>query len=142
MIYPTKNIIFLELHVPDFIKVKDFYDKLDFKVVWEDPRNYLVMQLGDNVLGFYGGSEKIYKHPFFGQFPKSTVRGYGVEITIQVVDDIQNYYKKTSPTLPKDAISMPLTQVNYKTSQKWEFRLVDPFGYYLHFTEPVNYLYQ
>ena len=64
MIYPTKNIIFLELHVPDFIKVKDFYGKLDFKVVWEDPRNYLVMQLGDNVLGFYGGSEKIYKHPF------------------------------------------------------------------------------
>lgn len=142
MTNPTSNHIFLELHVPDFIVVKNFYQKLNFNVVWETPGEYLVMRLNDNILGFYGGNSSVFEHPFFKQFPSSTPRGYGVEITIQITQDIEKFYKQVSTNLPDKSILNPLTQVDYTTSKKWEFRLVDPFGYYLHFTEPVNYLYR
>jgi len=35
MLKPAQNNILLELHVDDFEKVKEFYGKLGFKVVWE-----------------------------------------------------------------------------------------------------------
>lgn len=35
MARPARNNILLELHVPDFEKVKEFYEKLGFEVVWE-----------------------------------------------------------------------------------------------------------
>lgn len=43
----TKNSLQLELHVPDFEKVKEFYELLGFWVVWErkpdDFKGYLIL---------------------------------------------------------------------------------------------------
>lgn len=136
MVRPTQTHIFIELHVPELKSVKDFYGKLGFKKVW-DTDEYLVMQLGENILGFYCG-----ENPFFANFSPSTPRGYGVEITVQIVDDISGYFRRISPLIPSASLVSTLQAVDYGTSIKWEFRLVDPFGYYLHFTEPVNYLYK
>ena len=51
--------VFVELHVPDFEKGKEFYGKLGFGVVWErekvENKGYLVMRRGASVLNFFCG---------------------------------------------------------------------------------------
>ena len=53
---PANNTIQVELHVPDFEKVKEFYGKLGFKVVWErkpeEKKGYLVIKRDNNILCF------------------------------------------------------------------------------------------
>lgn len=55
---PAKNIIQLELHVPDFNLVKNYYGKLGFETVWErlpeDAKGYLVLRKDGNTLCFLG----------------------------------------------------------------------------------------
>lgn len=62
-----KNNLIIELHVPDFTVVKDFYSKLGFEVSMDDKPNekelgYLTMvrkdALGNTMLNFYGGDAK------------------------------------------------------------------------------------
>ena len=47
---PAQNNTLLEIHVPDFKKVKDYYGKLGFEIVWERPpegfKGYLVLRMG------------------------------------------------------------------------------------------------
>ncbi|MDP1710061.1 MAG: hypothetical protein Q8L28_00370, partial [bacterium] len=79
------------------------------------------------------GNEEIYNHPYFKQFPKDTKRGYGVEIVI-FVEDIEEYYKKV-----KEFANV----VEEFKMQPWgdmDFRVEDPFGYYLRFSSPYNTL--
>lgn len=137
------NII-LELHVPDFEKVKDFYEKLGFKEVWEyppkDQTGYLVMQRGDSILAFFCGNKEVYNHSFFKRYPKNTVRGYGVEVAIYIPDiDIDTYYKNVASKIDKTQIAQPL---EVKPWGSKDFRLVDPFGYYLCIREPSNILHK
>ncbi|MDE1871014.1 MAG: hypothetical protein KGI06_02125 [Candidatus Micrarchaeota archaeon] len=133
------NRVVIELHVPDFKKTKAFYKKLGFEVVSEDPigkeLGYLVMRLGKTFLNFYGGDSRVYKHTFFKEFPKNTRLGYGVEITI-ILDDIEGYYKSVFPKVKNNVVQPLIT----KRWGKKDFRLADPFGFYLRFTEPVNWL--
>jgi len=137
-----KNNLVLELHVPNFDEVKDFYSKLGFEVISEEPvgkeLGYLVMKrkdsLGDTIINFYGGDEKVYNHNFFKDFPKETKRGYEVEITIPV-GDIKTYYQKVLPDI-KARLVQDLT---LKRWGKKDFRIVDPFGFYLRFTELVDW---
>lgn len=53
---PAQNNVLLELHVPDFEKVKEFYGKLGFEIVWERKpeglKDYLILKMGDNILCF------------------------------------------------------------------------------------------
>jgi len=53
---PANNSIQIELHVPDFETVKEFYAKLGFLVVWErkpeGKKGYLVMKRDNNILSF------------------------------------------------------------------------------------------
>lgn len=134
-----KNNLVIELYVPDFDKAKKFYGELGFEVVVEDPigeeLGYMVMRLNDTLLNFYGGDERVSNHDFFNRFSKDTPRGYGVEITI-VMDDIEGYYRKALLKV-KDSIVQDLV---LKRWGKKDFRLVDPFGFYLRFTEPVDWL--
>ena len=55
------NQLHLELHVPDFEKVKDFYGKLGFRVVWENKpegqKGYLVMDRQGATVSFLGDGE-------------------------------------------------------------------------------------
>ena len=93
----AKTDLLVELHVSDFQKVKDFYGKLGFEIVWEripeDKKGYLVIKRNDAILCFWGGNEEIYNQEYFYQFSKDTKRGYGVELVI-MVEDIETYYEK------------------------------------------------
>lgn len=129
----------VELSVPDFAKVKDFYSQLDFEVVWEEPphglNGYLVMKLGSSILCFFCGNASVSKHPYFHQFSPDTKRGYGVEISIPVTD-IENYYSKITTRIPHN-IFQPL---KLQPWGKMDFRIEDCFGYFLRFNEPWNVL--
>lgn len=132
---PAQNNVLLELHVPDFKKVKDYYGKLGFKVVWERKpeglKGYLILKMDKNILCFWSGNKYVYDNPYFKRFPKTTKRGYGVEIVI-MVDDIESYYAKV-----KDFANV----VEELVLQPWglkDFRIEDPFGYYLRITSKHN----
>lgn len=131
------NSIQIELHVPDFEKVKEFYGKLGFEVVWErkpqEKKGYLVIKKDDNILCFWPGNEFVKQQSYFKNFSTDTKRGYGVEIVI-IVNDIDELYKSAT-TFAK--IVEPLHV------QPWDlkdFRIEDPFGFYIRFTEPHNIL--
>lgn len=134
---PAKNYLHLELHVPDFEQVKSYYGSLGFQVVWErrpeDAKGYLVIEMDGTVLCFWGGNNAIYQQTYFKKFPHDTPRGYGVELVI-MIDDIEDYYSEVKS---KSNVVEPLTK------QPWglyDFRIVDPFGYYLRFTSKHNIL--
>lgn len=134
---PANNSIQIELHVPDFELVKEFYGKLGFEVVWErkpeEMKGYLVIKKNNNILCFWSGNEYVYEQPYFKRFPTKTKRGYGVEIVI-MVEDVENYYRK---------VKSFANIVEELQKQPWglkDFRIEDPFGFYLRFTEPHNIL--
>jgi len=119
--------VYIELHVPDFKKAIGFYSRLGFKLLWRT-EDYLVMRRKRSVLNFYGGSQKVYSHSYFGRFKKTTKCGYGVEIIIPV-DQVERFYNRVRKFAK---IVQPLQL------KKWgrrDFRIVDPFGFYLRITE-------
>ena len=119
--------VYIELHVPDFKKAIEFYSRLGFKLSWRT-EDYLVMKRKRSVLNFYGGSQKVYSHSYFGRFKKTTKCGYGVEIIIPV-DQVGRFYNSVRKFAK---IVQPLQL------KKWgrrDFRIVDPFGFYLRITE-------
>lgn len=133
----VKNTTLLELHVNDFEKVKIFYGKLGFEIVWErkpqEKKGYLVMKKNDNILCFWPGNDYVYEQSYFKNFPNNTKRGYGVEIVI-MDNDVENTYKKV-----KNFAKV----VDELQTQPWglkDFRIEDPFGYYLRITEQHNML--
>jgi|SRR3972149_1101321 len=134
---PAENNILVELHVPDFEKAKEYYGKLGFDVVWERKpeakKGYLVMKKDNSVLCFWPGNEEAYNQGWFKQFPKNTVRGYGVEIVL-MVNDIESLYKRA------EAFAQIADKIQLRPWGLKDFRVVDPFGYYLRFTEPHNIL--
>ncbi len=130
----------VELSVDDFSLTKSFYSTLKFEVVWEEPADkmngYLVMKLENSVLCFFCGNEYVYKHPYFRKFPKETKRGYGVEISIPI-ENIDDYYSDISTKINKKYIFQELKEHPWG---KKDFRIEDPFGYFLRFNEPWNVL--
>ena len=127
-----KTDIFLELHVPDFQRAIDFYKILGFEVVWVS-NEYLVMKRGDSALFFYGGDDRVYSHSYFGQFVKNTKRGYGVEI-ILYEKNIKEFYERI-----KDKVKVA-QKLELKHWGAWDFRIEDPFGYYIRIGEPQTIL--
>jgi predicted lactoylglutathione lyase len=137
MLKPAQNNILLELHVDDFEKVKEFYGKLGFKAVWERKpeakKGYLIIKLDDNILCFWPGNEQVYNQSWFKKFPKDTKRGYGVEIVI-MVKDVKKLYEKIKP------FAKVADELQKQPWGLWDFRIEDPFGYYLRITEYHNIL--
>jgi hypothetical protein len=140
------NNLVLELHVPDFSKVRDFYSIFCFGELKYDPTSggnsdlgYLVLKredpLGETCINFYGDKEKVSDHAHFRDFPSNTARGYAVEITIPV-SDIEALWNSVKNKLSSNQISQPLT---LKRWGKKDFRVVDPFGFYIRFTELVDW---
>lgn len=129
--------VFIELHVPDFDLAKSFYNKLGFELVWQsnEHKGYLVMRKGNSVLNFYSGTEAVCQQKYFSQFPKETPRGYAVEI-ILLTDAIESDYEEISSSMPKSIVS-PLKL------QPWgrkDFRLTDPFGFYIRVGERYDWI--
>lgn len=120
----------VELHVPDFARVKDFYGQLGFRIAREESgeRGYLVLELEGNTLAFWPGSVAVARHPHFGRFPADAPRGAGVEIVIAVAD-VEALYTRALALGP---VVAPLQLRSWGVR---DFRLLDPFGYYLRITE-------
>lgn len=143
---PIKNNLVIELHVPDLNVVKDFYSKLGFAVSMDDKPNekelgYLTMtrkdKLGNTMLNFYGGDDRVYNQSFFKQFSKETKRGYATEITI-TTGNIDKIYELVSKHF-KEHVVRELKELE-DHGHKWkDFRMVDPFGFYLRFTELIDW---
>ncbi len=142
----VRNNLIIELHVPDLELVKSFYSKLGFEVTMDDKVNknelgYLTMTrkdaLGNTMLNFYGGDERVYNQSYFKQFPKDTKRAYASEITIPV-EDINEIYELAITNF-KDYVVRGL-QEKQDHEHKWkDFRMEDPFGFYLRFTELLDW---
>lgn len=141
-----KNNLIIELHVPDFTIVKDFYSKLGFGVSMDDKPNekelgYLTMTrkdvLGDTMLNFYGGDERVFHQSFFKQFPKDTKRGYATEITIPT-GNIEEVYTLVLARLKKHIVR-ELKELEDHGRRWKDFRMIDPFGFYIRFTELIDW---
>lgn len=134
---PAQNSTLIELHVPDFEKAKKFYGKLGFVVVREDkPKGfdgYLVMKMDDNILCFWPGNELVCEHSYFKKCPKDTKRGYAVEIII-MIKDVKKFYNEV-----KEFCNV-VEELKQKPWGLFDFRIEDPFGFYVRFTEPYNIL--
>ena len=127
----------IELHVPDFQKTKDFYHALGFDVVWErlpeDMKGYCVMKMEENLICFWGGSAVIFDHIYFKNFDKDCPKGFGVEIVF-LVSDIESLYKKAK------SLNCVFEELNTTPWGLKYFRIVDPWGFYIRFTEHHNIL--
>jgi len=144
---PIRNNLTLELHVPSFEPARQFYGlfgftELDYDAPTDDPSGgygYLVLvrrdSLGDTLLNFYGDKESVWQHPHFEKYPHDTPRSYAVEITIPA-SDIQKLWREVATKLDPASISQPLELKNWGT---YDFRLVDPYGFYVRFTELVDW---
>jgi hypothetical protein len=142
----VSNNLVLELHVPDFAKERDFYAMFDFSEVKYDPTSgggsdlgYMILKredaLGETHLNFYGDKEKVSQHAHFKDFPVGTPRGYAVEITVPV-SDVEGLWSAVKDKLSPGQIAQPLT---LKRWGKKDFRVVDPSGFYVRFTELVDW---
>jgi hypothetical protein len=132
----TSSVI-LELHVPAFEPIKEYYLPLGFHVVWErEPegkKGYLVLQMDNNVLCFWAGNDQVYSQDYFKQFPAGLPRGYGVEIVV-MVEDVEMFYEQ---------VKEHANVVKPLASRPWglkDFRTADPAGFYLRFTDRYDIL--
>jgi dihydroneopterin aldolase len=120
----------VELHVPDFAPVRTFYGRLGFSVVRDEPGpdGYLVLRHGQNAIAFWPGSDAVRSHHFFSRHPADTPRGHGVEVIV-TTSELDAMYERAKDL---DAVVEPIR------TRKWgarDFRIADPFGYYLRITE-------
>lgn len=141
-----RNNLILELHIPDFNKAEKFYRILGFKKISYDKNSgggsdlgYMVLgredKLGKTLINFYGDKKKVSEHAQFNKFPRNTPRGYEVEITISV-DKVERLWTRVKDKLKSNQISQKLEM---KRWGKKDFRVIDPFGFYLRFTELVDW---
>lgn len=146
MINPIRNNLIIELHVPDFDTVKNFYGILGFAPISENPvtetdPGYLVLKRrddeGDTILNFYGGNEKVYGQAYFKNFPQNTKRGYAAEVTIPVAH-VDDFYNEIASKI-KNHIRQPVIDKKDGETLWRDFRIEDPFGFYLRFTELINW---
>lgn len=129
----TPNNIQIELHVPDFATVRSFYgDTLGFMPVWErtegNSGDYLVMEREGTIISFWPGNETVTQQSYFNRFPANTKRGFGVEIVIPV-KNVREFHDNIKDTVN---IVNPLVKRPWGL---WDFRIEDPFGFYLRITE-------
>lgn len=141
-----ENNLILELHVPDFGKARNFYGLFGFQELNYDSTSgggsnlgYMVMKREDprgrTLLNFYGDKPEVAQHAHFNKFPKDTPRGYGVEPTVSV-ENIDKLWEDVKDKIPPEQIAQGLT---LKRWGKKDFRVVDPFGFYFRFTEPLDW---
>jgi dihydroneopterin aldolase len=121
----------VELHVADFAPAKRFYGALGFAVAREergrDGDGYLVMTHGADVLRFWPGTPAALRRGHFGE--REAPVGHRVEIVL------------TFPDLDAAlaAVGAEGTVVEGIRRRHWglrDFRMLDPYGFYVRCTEP------
>ncbi len=123
--------VFIELHVPDFQMAIDFYRLFGFDIAVQKTE-YLVMRKGESTINFYKGAEAVYNHSYFCQWPKDTKRGYAVEIII-FDDHLDELFGRV-----KNVVNV-VAPIKLKPWGKRDFRVEDPFGFYLRVSEPYDW---
>lgn len=142
----VSNNLVLELHIPNFGQAREFYKLFWFYEIHYDPTSggwstlgYMVLRRDDALwethINFYGDHEKVAEHAHFKDFPTDTPRGYGVEVTV-VVSDVEKLRDEVKDSVDPKHISQPLT---LKRRGKKDFRVIDPFWFYIRFTEFVDW---
>lgn len=142
----VNNNLILELHIPDFGPSRRFYGLFGFKEQMYDPTSggnsdlgYMVLirkdKIGNTAINFYGDKVKVSQHARFADFPPDTPRGYSVEVTIPV-GNVEQLWLQTKDRIGRDQIAQELT---LKRWGKSDFRVIDPFGFYIRFTELVDW---
>jgi len=126
--YLSQSLI--ELHVPDFQAAFDFYKVLGFRLHWMEER-YMVLKRDGQALCFYGGNEAIYEQAYFRDYPKNTKRGYGVEV-ILFIEGVDTFYGEVA------SLVKVVEPLRTRAWGKRDFRVEDPFGYYLRISEPYD----
>jgi predicted lactoylglutathione lyase len=146
MTKPIRNNLIIELHIPDLKVAENFYSKLGFSTnIYDKPNEeelgYMTMTLestlGNTMLNFYGRDGRVYNQSYFKQFPKDTKRGYATGITIPV-DNIESIYDLAKTNL-SNYIVRELEELQDRNFSWKDFRIVDPFGFYIKFTELVDW---
>lgn len=143
---PIRNNLVLELHIPAFDPARKFYGLFGFEQLTYDPTSgggsdlgYMVLirrdKIGNTSINFYGDKEKVAQHARFNEFPPDTPRGYAVEITVPV-SDVAGLWERVKDILDPKAIGQPFVT---KRWGKRDFRVIDPFGFYVRFTEIVDW---
>ncbi len=119
----------LELFVSDLAASRSFYARvLGFRIHVQKPDGYTVMIRGDAIIALNSRTILREGHPARAQPGEG--HGRGVEIVLSV-DDIERAYEEVQIT--GWPISTPLTL------QPWgayDFRVVDPDGYYINVSSP------
>ena len=127
----------VELHVPDLALAKQFYGRLGFRVARHespiDDSGYLVLRREEAILCFWGGTPAVRRHPYFGRFARTAKRGYGVEIVLPV-NDLRRVY-----AVARRARCV-VEEVRLRPWGARDFRIEDPFGYYIRVTEKHDVL--
>jgi len=123
----------VELHVPDFEIVRRFYGALGFVVEREERGDdgYLVLRKGSARIAFWPGSPKVAGHHYFAGFPADTPRGYGVEVVV-AVHDLDALYARAQ------IAGCVVRDLGRRPWGLRDFRIADPFGYYIRFTEATG----
>ncbi len=140
------NNLVLELHIPHFDTARSFYKMFNFEEILHDPTSgggsdlgYMVLRrvdtIGDTLINFYGDKEKVSKHTHFADFPENTPKGYAIEITVPV-SNVESLWDDVKEKLKDNQISQELT---LKRWGKKDFRVIDPFGFYIRFRDLVDW---
>lgn len=117
-----KSAISIELHVKDFESTRRFYISIGFEIIFDSPRNYLVLKKGKAILNFWGDGGRYSKQPYFRKFPEKSKKGFDVEIIIPI-EEVEEYYNK---------IKNKIKIVEELKDRRWgakDFRIEDPNGY-------------
>jgi len=127
----------VELHVPDLALAKRFYGGLGFHVARDespvDDDGYLVLRRGEAILCFWGGTPAVRRHPYFGRFPRTAKRGYAVEIVLPVANIGRAYSAAKRARCVAE-------QLRLRPWGARDFRIEDPFGFYVRITEKHDVL--
>lgn len=128
-----KTAACIELHVRNFDSVRKFYKGIGFEIILDLPGDYLVVRKGLALLSFWGDGGRYSKQPYFRKFHDSK-KGLDVEIVIPV-KNIKRYYND---------IKGRANVVEGLRDRRWgakDFRIEDPNGFYIRFTEPFDWVF-
>ncbi|MEK6964299.1 MAG: hypothetical protein AABX70_07780 [Nanoarchaeota archaeon] len=137
-----KSATSIELHVKDFNPIRQFYKSIGFQIILDNPGNYLVVRKENAILNFWGDAGRYYvgdvgryaTKAYFRQWPEMK-KGYDVEIIIPV-KNIKKYWNN---------IKNKVKVIDELSDRRWgvkDFRIEDPNGFYIRFTEPFDWLFE
>jgi predicted enzyme related to lactoylglutathione lyase len=119
----------LEPFVEDMGESVNFYRRvLGFEVVREEPGDYASLRSGDVMLGIGPVAKLPETGGYFTRSIASQRRGLGVEIVMEV-DDLSAAHRRVL-----DSAHPVFEPPQQRPWGLWDFRIVDPDGYYLRFT--------